>query len=466
MFPFKKVHIVGISGAGLNGIANLLLQMGVTITGADKAQNKYSEFFINQGVKISSDTDIAPLEGIDLLFVTSALREDHLLILEAKKRGIPVWTRHQLFPVLFEGRQLIAVSGSHGKTTTTSIIKHILQFCGVDCGYLIGVPDPKQSSHLGTSEVFVIEADEFAKTLLTLTPKIAVINNIDWDHPDIYPTAKDYSDTFEEFVDITLANDGIIIANSDDKQIQSIYNNLPLAKQNHFQLFGRHINSQNHIRHIRHELTGIRIGLYLEDTKYINNDAFAPYVGEHNAMNIMAGYLVAQTLGLNLDKVTLSLKSLPTVNRRCEVLGISQNKITVLDDYAHAATEIQATLIGLKKAHPKNRVVAIWQPHSFNRISQFEPDFVRACGYADEILITPVYDGRTSGEYNFEAFRVGLNPKTTHFVDQLDDIIDIVTRRTASGDILVLFNAGDLNKIAPILVKELNKAYHRGGSGN
>jgi UDP-N-acetylmuramate--alanine ligase len=461
MFPFKKVHIVGISGSGLNGIANILLQMGVDITGADKSQNQYSEFFLTRGVKIYSDTDLEPLDGVDLLFVTSALKVDHPLIVEANKRGITVWTRHQLFPVLFADRQLIAVSGSHGKTTTTSIIKHILQFCGVDCGYLIGVPDPRQSSHLGTSDIFVIEADEYAKTLLTLTPKIAIINNIDWDHPDIYPTAQDYYNTFEEFVDITTANDGVIIANSDDKQIQSLYNNASKDNKARFQLFGRHINSYNHIRHIRHEINGIRIGLYLEDTKYINNDAFAPFMGEHNAMNITAGYLVAQALGLSLDKVTLALKSLPTVNRRCETLGITQNKITVLDDYAHAATEIQATLIGLKKAHPKNRIVAIWQPHSFNRISQFETDFVRACGYADEILITPVYDGRGTGaEYNFEAFRQGLNPKTTHFVDQLDDIIDIVTRRTSAGDILVLLNAGDLNKIAPILVKSLNMAYH------
>ena len=160
MFPFKKVHIVGISGAGLNGIANILLQMGVNITGADKSLNQHSQFFLDKGVQIFEDTDIDPLEAVDLLFVTSALKNDHVLIVEAKKRGIPVWTRHDLFPVLFADRQLIAVSGSHGKTTTTSIIKHILQFCGVDCGYLIGVPDPRQSSHLGTSDIFVIEADE------------------------------------------------------------------------------------------------------------------------------------------------------------------------------------------------------------------------------------------------------------------------------------------------------------------
>ena len=460
MFPFKKVHIVGISGAGLNGIANILLRMGVKITGADKSRNQYTQFFLDRGVEIYDDSDIQGLENVDLLFVTSALKSDHILIAEAKRQGIPVWTRHDLFPVLFADRQLIAVSGSHGKTTTTSIIKHILQFCGVDCGYLIGVPDPRQSSHLGTSDIFVIEADEYAKTLLSLTPKITIINNIDWDHPDIYPTAKDYYETFKEFVDITLANDGSVIANSDDTQIQSLFENLTSDKQAHFQLFGRHINSRNHIRHIRHEHNGIRIGLYLEDTRYINNDVFAPFIGEHNAMNIMTGFLVAESLGLNLDKVALAVKTLPVVNRRCEILGITQNKITILDDYAHAATEIQATLIGLKKAHPNNRVIAIWQPHSFNRINQFEIDFVRACGFADEMLITPVYDGRNTGaEYNFEIFRSSLNPKTTHFVDELNDIIDIVTRRSRPGDTVVLLNAGDLNKIAPILIKEINKAY-------
>jgi UDP-N-acetylmuramate--alanine ligase len=457
MIPFKKIHIVGIAGSGLNGIANILIQMDCELTGADKSSSPTTRFFEKLGVNFFLDTDITPLETAELVLITSALPSTHPIIIEAKKRNIPVWTRHQLFPVLFNDKKVIAVSGSHGKTTTTSIVKHILQSQGVDCGYLIGVPDPRASGYLGSSEYFVVEADEYAKTFLSLTPHIAIINNIDWDHPDIYPTEKEYIDTFKEFIDITIANNGLVICNGDDKNIQNILQNFDeTTLKNNFRIFGKGLQNINHLKSVRHEANGIRLGVFLEHSRYVNNDIFTPFRGEHNAMNIMTGLLVAENLDLELNKVAISLKNLTTVNRRMDLKGVTKNGVQVFDDYAHAPTEIKATLTGLKKAFPNRKLIAVWQPHGFDRILQYKNDFVQSLKLADEIIITPIYGARSEGEYDFAEFKLGLNRFSTYFIDSKDQLLKTLTRLASNNDIIILLNAGDLNKNAKDIIDSIN----------
>jgi UDP-N-acetylmuramate--alanine ligase len=457
MFPYNHVHVVGILGSGMNGITNILMEMGLTVTGADGVSSKNLKFFTDKGLDFYSDTDITPLDGCELVVMSSGIKADNIVIAEAKKRGIPVWTRHQLFPELFKSRFVIAVAGSHGKTTTTSIVANLLQKMNVDCGYLIGVPDPKASSKVGTHDVFVIEADEFAKTFLCLQPKIAIINNIDWDHPDIYPSESDYIAAFTQFITQTIAGGGVVIMNGDDKNVQKIYATLSDEQKNLCEVFGKQINSPNHLRSVRFDNLGIRLGLFLERSGYLNNDLFVPFFGEHNAMNSMAALITMQELGISLPMVALKFKDLNTVNRRMELKGETTNHIKLYDDYAHSPAEIKTTLLGLKKAYPNRKVIAIWQPHGYNRIIQYENDFVDACKAADEIIITPMYDPRGDGDYDFVPFKVGLNRFTTYFIDSQDMLLSLLGKLAGVGDIVVMLNAGDLNTMSKLILQALEK---------
>jgi UDP-N-acetylmuramate--alanine ligase len=443
MLKYQKVHIIGIGGAGMNGIANILLQMGLKVTGSDRQKTKVVEMLEQKGITIYEENDTLPLSVCDLLLMSSAVSIEHTVVKEAVKKNIPVWTRHQLFKEIFHERDLIAISGSHGKTTTTSLTASVLTDLGLNCGYSVGVPDPDRGGKWG-QDYFVIEADEYAKTLLTLKPKIAVINNIDWDHVDIYPSEEEYFQVFREFAEITLNNKGILIANSDDKNVRSVLEGLEYIS------FGFESHNQFYIQNLQHSPQGISFQVFENGNE--STSINSPLYGQHNALNALVSFIVSKQLQLSDNDIKRAINNFSGVARRAEIKGIIGDNVLVMDDYAHTAKEIQTTIQGLKSAYPDRRLIAIWQPHTFSRIRDFETEFIEACIYADVMIITQVYGAREKGEYDFGRFAQSLNPDKSFFLNTQAEIKLKLKDLILPDDILLTLNAGDLYKLGEDLV--------------
>jgi UDP-N-acetylmuramate--alanine ligase len=469
-FNYNNIHILGIGGAGMNGIANILLEMGKNITGGDKSDNETIEYFRNKNIKIYSDDDLHALENCDLIIATSAVKEDHIIRQEAKRRNITFWTRHDLLPVLLQDRFVIAVAGTHGKTTTTSMVRHILRENNIDCGYLVGVPDVSNSGHLGSSKIFVIEADEYAKTFLCLKPNISIINNIDWDHPDIYPTQEEYIAAFRQFAINTADNKGLIIANTDNEIAKQALIDLP-TKEFGFNTSLFKTTAEN----VNYDSQGIKYDIISSDESL--GQVFVPAFGNHNVLNSLAAILAtssfilqdidsdnsSQIVQLNEDQAVSALKSFGKVARRCELKGISKDGTYFYDDYAHTPAEIATTINGIKNAFPDKKVIAIWQPHSFNRVITYEKDFIESCKISDIMVICPIYGARDGGSYDFASFKTELDNKKTFYIDKLttdfSEIIALVKKILFSSDgkhIVITLNASNLYKIHDSLVHEID----------
>jgi UDP-N-acetylmuramate--alanine ligase len=435
---YSKIYILGLGGSGMNGIANILLQMGKNIVGSDKTLTSTTQFFQDRGVQVFNDQDISGLQDCDLIIASSAVNQTHPIYLEAQKLKIPIFTRHQALPELLKNKKVIAVSGSHGKTTTTSMIAHILRTSNFDIGFLVGSPDPTQAGYWGLSQWFVIEADEYAKTFLCLRPDVAIINNVDWDHPDIYPTEQEYKDAFLEFAQKTIDNGGVVVANGDDKVV------LELAKKINMKLFG-------FSKDVDYKIEAVS---YLESsTRFVLNDKLVvlPLLGQHNVYNAAAaviGSALATTLGIG--EVNTTLESFQTVSRRLENIGMFEGAL-VYDDYAHCAHEIETTLNGLVQSDPEAQIVAIWQPHSFNRLIEYEKDFLKAFSSIDNLLICPIYGARDNADFDLEEFRSRVDVNHSECVLDLKECLNkascLFYQDQESPKIIVLLNAGDLSQI-------------------
>jgi len=223
---FKNIHIIGIGGAGLNGIAHMLLDQGIKVTGAEKISNKATEVLLERQVEIFSDEDCSILKNTDMILVSSAVKNNHPVLIEAKKLGIPVKTRHWLWSELSKLKKIIAISGSHGKTSVSGMSAHIIRQLNLSYGYIVGIHG-KGSGSWNSGDWMLIEADEYAHTFLSLNPYVALINNIDWDHVDIYSSEDEYIEEFVKFSDSVLSSGGKMIVNGDDSTIlnKELYKN-------------------------------------------------------------------------------------------------------------------------------------------------------------------------------------------------------------------------------------------------
>jgi UDP-N-acetylmuramate--alanine ligase len=444
---FNKILVLGIGGAGMSGIANILLQQGIKIVGADKTLTNTTEFFTNLGILVYKDTELEALEGCDLIIASSAISESHPFYIYAQSNNIPLWTRHKVLPELLKEKKVIAISGSHGKTTTTSMVAHLFKELGVDVGFLIGTPKPKEGGYWGSSEWFVIEADEYAKTFLCLKPTIAVVNNVDWDHPDIYPTELEYIDTFKDFISNTFSMGGKVLLNTNGClcMLDTINNYQKIEKES-FKTFSLSTSSTSDnnndyiIKNIDYKNNGTR---FILSSKTTFDTVITNKLGEHNVFNATSA-IIATSMALKKTISDLSslLANFGTVSRRCEKIGKTPKGAMVIDDYAHCANEIKTTLEGIKKAYPDKQVIGIWQPHGFNRIQEYEKDFIEVCKTEnnDQMFICPIYGARDSGNFDFTKFEdVGCK-----VIPSLGDVWGLITDFDEKT-IIVLLNAGDLS---------------------
>jgi UDP-N-acetylmuramate--alanine ligase len=443
----EHTHFIGIGGTGLSAIARVLHESGQIVSGSDRALSPLAASLRADGVKIYEGHAALNINGATVVVRSSAVMEDNVEVQAARTKGIPVLKRADFLGQMMEGRTGIAIAGTHGKTTTTSMIAWMLTALGLDPTFISGgiIANLSTNAHAGKGP-FVIEADEYDRMFLGLRPKIAIVTNVEHDHPDCFPTPEDFFQAFQDFVE-KLPSDGTLIACADDPQAASLLRTLTalgprgIAYGLTESCFarGRNLAAQPG--------AGFQFDFYLNNQ--VQTQVTLQVPGQHNVLNALAALSVAYVLGLPLPLAARALGDYRGARRRFELRG-EVNGVLVIDDYAHHPTEIRATLAAAQERYPKHPVWAVWQPHTFSRTQTLSAEFAAAFGDADHVIITDVYAARENAPNGFTVALLlnAMNHPNVRHIPTLDGVSEYLLNHLQSGDVLVVLSAGDADQVS------------------
>jgi UDP-N-acetylmuramate--alanine ligase len=459
------VHFIGIGGTGLSAIARLLLEMGYTVSGSDRVLSPFAKKLQADGATVYLGHNTANVAGADWVVRSSAVTDDNPEVREARERGIPVYKRADFLGRLMENKTGIAVAGTHGKTTTTAMIAWMLFALGRDPSFIIGstLVNLKTNARAGKGMPFVIEADEYDRMFLGLKPFLAIVTNVEHDHPDCYPTFENMLAAFEAFVNL-VPPDGTLIACLDDPAATALlYSALKAGKS----VLGYGLQGESTLnapqwtlaRNLRPNNRGgfdfEAISNLFPETQTIPVSLQVP--GKHNVQNSLAALAVASLLGLPPKKAVEALGEFRGAGRRFEVLGEAKN-ITVINDYGHHPTEIKATLAAARARYPEHRLWAVWQPHTYSRTQTLFEHFVNAFTDADKVVVTEIYASREPKQDFTSAMVVSsMRHPSAHFVAKLKDTTKYLLNHLQPGDVLIVFSAGDADQVSADVLAGLKK---------
>jgi UDP-N-acetylmuramate--alanine ligase len=450
-----KVHFIGIGGSGLSAIARLMKESGYTVTGSDRTLTTFAADLQASGVTIFIGHHPRNVEGAAWVVRSSAIPDDNPEVQAARQAGIPVYKRADFLGKLMEDKTGIAVAGTHGKTTTTAMVAYVLSELGRDPSFIVGgiLNNYGVNARAGQGNAFVIEADEYDRMFLGLKPRIEIVTNLEYDHPDCYPTFEDMITAFQSFVAL-LPVDGTLIACGQDDQALAL---LTKARQD-----GRHVVAYSTQREMtinspqwieaRMLKPNTRGGFDFEASTNLGKSGglkvSLQVPGEHNVRNALAALAVAAVLGLPLMKAAAALGGFTGTGRRFEVKG-EKKGITVIDDYAHHPTEIRATLAAARARFPQKRLWAVWQPHTYSRTRALFNEFTRAFGDADEVLVTEIYPSREPLQ-DFSSAEVvkAMSHRSVHYLATLEETSKYLHNHLRSGDVLLVLSAGDADLVS------------------
>ncbi len=459
--PNAHVHIVGIGGAGMSAIARLLLDSGVKVSGSDRQANDITRALEKGGATIYEGHDAANVSGATVLLASSAVKDDNPELVAARAAGIPILNRRETFPYLLPDKTQIAVAGTHGKTTTTALIVHLLRETGHDPSYIIGgiMLNTGDNAHAGKGSAFVVEADEYGDMFLGLNPKIAVITNIEHDHPDIFPTMDDVMKAFRNFV-ARLPDDGLLIACADDQHALTLLHERKAAGKP-VESYG--IDNPNadwsavSSDHDDVETTDFVVRCFRHG-QLVRKHVQSPMAGEHNVRNVLAALAAVHTYGVPLDAAIPALATFQGTGRRFEIMG-QAGGVTVISDYAHHPTAIRATLQAARQRYGKAPIWAVWQPHTYSRTRLLANEFAHAFGSANHALITDIYAAREQPQPGDPApadlarMATAAGHPDARASGNLDSTADVLRREVRPGDVVIIFSAGDAPKIGEALLR-------------
>jgi UDP-N-acetylmuramate--alanine ligase len=454
------VHFIGIGGTGLSAIARVLLESGYTVTGSDRLLSPLARSLQQAGVRVYEGHAPEYVQGADLVIRSSAIPDDHPEVLAAQRKGIPVMKRSDFLGSLMADRLGIAVAGTHGKTTTTAMVAWILSALGQDPSFIAGgvLKNLGTNARAGKGRPFVIEADEYDRMFLGLNMQVAVITNIEHDHPDCFPTPQDYVQAFREFVQ-RLPQEGWLLACVDDLGARSLFEE---AAHEGVHALGYGIS------------TGLEAVIRGEDLRPQPEGGFAfvavvglggqrlnvslQVPGVHNVRNALAALGVAWKLGLPLSEAAQALGAFQGTGRRFEVVG-EVDGITLIDDYAHHPTEIQATLAAARARYPGRSLWAVWQPHTYSRTRSLLDQFIAAFADADHVLVTEVYPAREPVDPDFSSRQIvaSMCHPDAKYLGSLAQATGELLSQLHSGDVLLVLSAGDADQISMNVLSALKE---------
>jgi len=445
-------HFVGIGGISMSGIARLLLEQNFQVSGSDIMDSEMLQGLKQSGAKISIGHDPQNVIGAGVVVVSSAIPEDNCELKEAKRLGIPIWQRAQMIARLMEGKKGVAIAGTHGKTTTTSMISLVLEQSGLDPTVLIGgeLNDLGGNAKLGNGDLIVTEADESDGSFLFFSPEIAVITNIELDHPDYFSSYKMVLDIFKRFIS-RVSPQGTLVVCADNPGVKDLL--CEYEPQSRVLTFGL---EEGFLRgHNSRVFSGGSSSEIFWGEEYLG-ELNLQVPGFHNIYNALAVMGVGLSLGLDFSLIKKGLENYSGVQRRFEIKGEEQG-VKVVDDYAHHPTEIKATIEAARSGNPK-KVVAVFQPHRYSRTKYLLQGFVDALKQADRIIITSIYAASEppipgiSGERLGELLKKEKGEKAVSFYSDMEKIPELLSPELKSGDIVLTLGAGNIHQVGPVLL--------------
>lgn len=454
LIPGQHIHFIGIGGAGLSAIARVLLERGFRISGSDLHTSEITAALAADGAVIHHGHDAAYPNGADLVVASSAIPPRHVEVMAAKAQEIPVCKRRDMIEAVMRGHDNIAVAGTHGKTTTTAMIIHILQQAGKDPSFIVGgkMSNTGKNAAVGSGASFVIEADEYDNMFHGLRPDIAVITNVEHDHPDFFETMQQVIEAYAAFVDL-LPPAGVLVACGDDSVASAFWRDRILAGRPAV-TYGT-ANAQANWRAANlHYADETMIFTVLRDGDRLGEAQLAA-PGAHNALNALAALAVAEQRGVPFDVGAKALCSFKNAARRFEIRGM-RDDVIVVDDYAHHPTEIKATLRAAARRYPRRQIWAVWQPHTYTRVKQFRAGFLAAFAEADHVLITPVFAAREEADAAVSSRSLAAAMKDhpdVRYAPSLKDAALMLRKRVIPPALVLIFSAGDANRIADDYLK-------------
>ncbi|KUG03564.1 udp-n-acetylmuramate--alanine ligase [hydrocarbon metagenome] len=447
------VHMVGIAGAGMSGIARVLAEEGYRVSGSDLQSNSTTERLSNLGVEVFQGHSSSHVrEGIDWLVVSSAIPGDNPELAAARDKNIPVLSRGQMLAELVNKRKGIAVAGAHGKTTTTSMIYMCLSYNSFDPTFIVGgeLQGSKLNACLGKGSYAVVEADESDASFLELTPYIAVITNIEDDHLDYYKSVENIQTAFRQYIN-QVDPDGFAVLYGEDEYNKIIKSITPTRVVT----YGEDTANDYYLSDWKPSGMGSIFDIYQQGKHIGKMELSVP--GKHNAINAMAAIAITMELGGNLEDTRRAIKDFKGAGRRFEITG-SKNGITVIDDYAHHPTEIKVTIEAARKVH-NGRIIVVFQPHRYTRTQLLGEKLGESLQEADLVVITDVY---SAGEIPIE----GIDGKTVYqaaekngcntvYLPTFMDIEKYLLEILKENDMVITMGAGDIWNIGKRILDKL-----------
>jgi UDP-N-acetylmuramate--alanine ligase len=445
--PFQHIHFVGIGGIGMSGIAEVLANLGFRVTGSDQKKSEVTAHLEELKVEVTEGHDAANVGDAHVVVRSTAVRDDNPEVVEARRRMIPLIPRAEMLAELMRMKPYtVAVAGSHGKTTTTSMVATVLGIAGLDPTFVIGgiVRSYRANARLGKSELMVVEADESDRSFLMLTPMIAVVTNIDREHMDYYHDMEDVRRCFTDFVN-KVPFYGAAILCLDDPHVQAV---IPKVERRRI-TYGLSAQADISAHEIHFDQSFGSSFAVLSGVEVLGKVTLR-VPGKHNVYNSLAAIAVGLELDVPFDTIAHALSEFSGADRRFQFKG-EEKGVTVIDDYGHHPTEIKATLSAARIGAPNRRIVVLFQPHRYTRTNDLMDEFASAFNNADVLFVTDIYAASETpiDGINAEVLTGRIKSyghKNAEYVGALEGAPEILREHVREGDLVITLGAGSVHR--------------------
>jgi len=444
------VHFIGIGGIGMSGLAQIMNNMKFAVQGSDFNKNKNTERLIKSGIKVYFEHHKKNLKNATMIVISSAIKNNNKELIEAKKKKLPIFKRGEMLANIVSLKKNIVVAGSHGKTTTTSLIANILVEAGLDPTVINGgvINSLKNTAQLGKGDWAVIESDESDGSFLKLPITYSIVTNIDKEHLDFYGSFKVLKKYFLDFIEKT-PSFGKALLCIDSNNLNSI---LHFCKNNNYLTYGFNKNANFKIINVRKKVNYSVFDLKIKTTKqkiYKIKNIRVNLIGDHNITNATASIAIAINLGIKIDKIKKALKKFLGIQRRFTKI-FSFGKAEFYDDYAHHPTEIRAVINGARQVNKNRKIISVFQPHRYSRVKNLKNDFASSFSASDEVVLCPVYGAGEKLTYNFnqkDFSRLIVKKSKTQVINIKDknDLKNFIKKNLLSNEMVICMGAGSIS---------------------
>jgi UDP-N-acetylmuramate--alanine ligase len=450
----KKIHFIGIGGSGMSGLARIALSDGISVSGSDSKDSSVLTALTALGAKVYTSHEAAHVVGADVVIYSTAISANNPEMAYAIERSIPILTRAQALALFMKGSRSIAVAGTHGKTTTSSMMTVALQACGVDPSFAIGgtLMASGSNAHRGTGDFFVAEADESDGSFVEYKPLAAIVTNIEHDHVDFFHTPDAVTEAFDSFA-ATISPEGFLVFCADDPGSKRLGHSLlactPIS-------YGTSSGVDLALDNIVLQALGSSARVMWKGRAVGTVELQVP--GQHNLLNAAACLAMGMALQLPIHQLLEGLHNFRGAGRRFE-LKATEHGIRIIDDYGHHPTEIRVTLEAARRYAGDGRVLVIFQPHRYSRTQAFLDEFAVALDMADDVTLLEIYAASEKPIHGITSELIAAKMQRGHYLPNFVDAADRLIEMAQPGDVIITLGAGDVNSLAPIIAEGLSRRF-------